>query len=71
MVKNASATNSVFALVLGLIAFLYLASVALVLCAEANAACVQRLYPRALLTPLTDDVDLTAGRRAKRRQAVR
>ena len=61
MVKNASATNSVFALVLGLIAFLYLASVALVLCAEANAVRVQRLWPRALLTPLTDDVDLTSG----------
>ena len=61
VVKNASATNSVFALVLGLIAFLYLASVALVLCAEANAVRVQRLWPRALLTPLTDDVDLTSG----------
>lgn len=35
-VKRASATNSVFALVLGALAFLFLASVALVLCAEVN-----------------------------------
>jgi membrane protein len=60
-VKHASATNSVFALVLGLLAFLYLTSVIVVLCAEANAVRVDVLYPRALLTPLTDNVDLTVG----------
>lgn len=70
VVRNASATNSVFALVLGLIAFLYLASVALVLCVEVNAVRVDRLYPRALLTPFTDAVDLTHGdRRAYTKQA--
>lgn len=70
VVRHASATNSVFALVLGLIAFLYLASVALVLCAEANAVRVQHLYPRALLSPLTDEVDLTGGdERSYRNQA--
>ena len=58
---TASATNGVFALVLGLLAFLYLASVAVVLCVEVNVVRVDRLYPRALLTPFTDDVDLTAG----------
>jgi membrane protein len=47
-VKSASAT---FALVLGLLAFLYLASASLVLCAEVNVVRVDRLYPRALLTP--------------------
>ena len=61
VVRGASATNSVFAVVLGLLAFLYLAAVALVLCVEANVVRVERLYPRALLTPLTDDVDLTEG----------
>ncbi len=61
VVRDASATNGVFALVLGLISFLYLASVAAVLCIEINAVRVDRLYPRALLTPLTDDVELTEG----------
>ncbi|OBI94408.1 ribonuclease BN [Mycobacterium alsense] len=62
-VKSASATNSVFALVLGLLAFLYLVSSTLVLCAEINVVLVERLYPRALLTPFVDDVDLTSADR--------
>jgi YihY family inner membrane protein len=62
-VKTASATNSVFALVLGLLAFLYLLSMTLVLCAEINVVLVERLYPRALLTPFTDNVDLTQADR--------
>jgi len=49
--------------VLGLLAFLYLISVSLVLCAEINAVRVDRLYPRALLTPFTDDVTLTSADR--------
>ena len=61
VVKHASATNAVFALVLGLIAFIYLAAVAIVLCVEINVVRVDQLYPRALLTPFTDNVDLTAG----------
>ena len=63
VMNTASATNGVFALVLGLLAFLYLASVVGVLCVEINVVRVDRLYPRALLTPFTDDVDLTAGDR--------
>ncbi len=63
VVKSASATNSVFALVLGLLAFLYLIATALLLCATANVVAVDRLYPRALLTQFTDDVDLTGGDR--------
>jgi YihY family inner membrane protein len=62
-VTTASATNSVFALVLGLLAFLFLISVSLVVCAEVNVVRVDRLHPRALLTPFTDDVDLTAADR--------
>jgi len=63
VMDTASATNGVFALVLGLLAFLYLASVVGVLCVEINVVRVDKLYPRALLTPFTDDVDLTAGDR--------
>ncbi len=61
VVKHASATNGVFALVLGLIAWLYLEAVIVVLCAEVNVVRSRRLYPRALLTPFTDNVQLTSG----------
>lgn len=62
-VKRASATNSVFALVLGALAFLFLASVALVMCAEINVVLVEKLYPRALLGAFTDDAELTTADR--------
>ncbi|OBH07016.1 ribonuclease BN [Mycobacterium sp. E2699] len=62
-VKSASATNSVFALVLGLLAFLFLVSSTLVLCAEINVILVEQLYPRALLTPFTDEAELTQADR--------
>jgi len=61
VVKSASALNAVFALVLGLMAFIYLAATVLVLCVEVNVVRVDHLYPRALLTPFTDDVQLTPG----------
>ena len=61
VIKHASATNSVFAVVLGLLAFLYLTAVATIFCVEINAVRVDHLYPRALLTPFTDNVDLTRG----------
>ena len=61
VVKHASDTNGVFALVLGLIAFIYAASVAIMFCVEVNVVRVDRLYPRALLGPLTDNVVLTDG----------
>jgi membrane protein len=61
VVKKASDTNSVFALVLGLLAFLYLTALLVIVCAEINAVRVDKLYPRALLTPFTDDVRLTPG----------
>ncbi len=63
VVASSSATNSVFALVLGLVAFLFVVAVTLVLCAEIDAVRVNRLYPRALLTPFTDDVHLTVADR--------
>jgi membrane protein len=61
VVKNASATNGVFALVLGLIAWIYLGAVTVVFCVEINVVRSKRLYPRSLLTPFTDNVVLTAG----------
>lgn len=65
VVANSSATNGVFALVLGLVAWLFLVSVTVIMCIEVNVVRHQRLYPRALLTPFTDAVDLTeADRRA-------
>jgi membrane protein len=60
-----SAMNKTFGLVLGLIGIIYVASVMAVLGIEINVVLAERLYPRALLTPFTDDVDLTeADRRA-------
>jgi hypothetical protein len=49
LVKDSSPTNGVFALVLGMPAFLYVtATVAVVvLCVEINVVRVDRLYPRA------------------------
>ncbi len=61
VVKHASVTNSVFALVLGLFAWIYLGSVLVVFSVEYNAVRSLRLWPRALLTPFTDNVELTAG----------
>jgi YihY family inner membrane protein len=61
VVANASAVDAVFALVLGLFAFIYLAAVALMLCVEIDAVRVDHLYPRALLTPFVDHKDLTEG----------
>jgi inner membrane protein YhjD len=71
VVTGASAVNAVFALVLGLMAFLYLAAAVLVLCVEINVVRVEHLYPRALLTPFTDDVDLTSGDEEVYSQAAR
>ena len=60
-----SEMNGVFALVLGLIALLYIAASMGVLGLEINVVINQHLYPRALLTPFTDAVQLTeADRRA-------
>ncbi len=59
VVKHATESNTVFAVVLGLIAFLYLEATVVVFAVEYNVVRSQRLWPRALLTPFTDDVDLT------------
>jgi membrane protein len=65
VVAAASEMNGIFAIVLGLVALLFLASSMAVLGLEVSVVLQQRLYPRALLTPFTDAVDLTdADRRA-------
>jgi membrane protein len=65
VVKNSGATYGVFALVLGLFAWIFLAAIGVVIGSEINVVRTKRLYPRALLTPFTDNVDLTdADRRA-------
>jgi YihY family inner membrane protein len=52
-----------FAVVLATLAWLYLQSLILVLAAEINVVHDRRLWPRSLLTPFTDHVDLTAADR--------
>lgn len=60
-----SQMNQTFALVLGLFAFLFLVAAMTVLGHEINVVAYEHLYPRALLTPFTDNVSLTeADRRA-------
>jgi membrane protein len=65
VIQATEGMNQTFALVLGLMGFIYIASVMGVLGIEVNVVVARRLWPRALLTPFTDRVDLTeADRRA-------
>lgn len=59
VVNRVSAMNGIFALVLGLLTLIYLASVIAMLGVEINVVLAKRLYPRALLTPFIDGVVLT------------
>jgi hypothetical protein len=62
---DTSSMTQTFGLVLGLIGFLWIGAVMAVLAMEINVVLVRRLWPRALLTPFTDNVVLTdADRRA-------
>lgn len=63
VVQGASATYGVFAVVLGLLAWIFFAAVGVVISAEINVVRTKRLYPRALMTPFTDNVDLTPADR--------
>jgi len=57
--------NKTFGFVLGLVGIIYIAAVMGIVGAEVNVVLARRLWPRALLTPFTDAVDLTdADRRA-------
>ena len=65
IVAQTTEVNAIFALVLGLLALLFVAAAFGVLGVEVNVVLRERLYPRALLTPFTDAVQLTdADRRA-------
>ncbi len=57
--KGATATYGLFGLVLGLLAWIYLGAVTTVICAEYNAVRARQLWPRSLLTPYTDNAELT------------
>jgi membrane protein len=59
--KGDTATYGLFAIVLGLLAWIYLGAITVVLCAEFNAVRASRMWPRSLLTPFTDKVQLTPG----------
>jgi uncharacterized BrkB/YihY/UPF0761 family membrane protein len=50
-----------------LLAWLYLLAMILVLCAEINAVRARRLWPRNLLIPFIDDVNLTPADQASYR----
>jgi membrane protein len=65
VLTETSAMNQTFGLVLGLIGLIWLTAAGGVLGIEVNVVLERRLWPRALLTPFTDNVDLTdADRRA-------
>lgn len=59
VINKANQMNQTFALVLGLLAFIYVAAIMAVLGLELNVVLRRKLYPRALLTPFTDNVTLT------------
>ena len=70
VIAKASRMNGAFAVVLGLVALLYIASVMAMLGLEVNVVLGKQLYPRALLTPFTDAVRLTeADKRVYREYA--
>jgi uncharacterized BrkB/YihY/UPF0761 family membrane protein len=70
VVKKANEMNAVFAVVLGLVALIYIATVLAMIGLEVNVVLIKRLYPRALLAPFTDAVRLTeADKRVYREYA--
>jgi YihY family inner membrane protein len=57
--KGDTATYGLFAIVLGLMAWVYLGAITVVVCAEFNAVRAGRLWPRGLLAPFASDAVLT------------
>jgi YihY family inner membrane protein len=68
--KNASATYGLFALVIGLLSWLYLGAQITHLAAEINVVKARKLWPRSLKPPLTD-AEQRALSRAAKREALR
>ncbi len=52
VVRHASDTNAVFALVLGMLAFLYLSATAVLLCVEINVVRVSRILSQVAANPV-------------------
>lgn len=71
VIVRASAMNQTFALVLGLLALLFILTSFIVIGLQINVVRRRHLYPRALLTPFTDNVALTAGDRRAYAQYAR
>ena len=61
VVNSTNDTYGVFALVLGLMAWLFIVACILVFSVEINVVRVKGLYPRALLAPFTEDTELTGA----------
>ncbi|HEX4471017.1 MAG TPA: YhjD/YihY/BrkB family envelope integrity protein [Nocardioides sp.] len=59
VIKETSGMNGTFALVLGLVGIIYLASVMGMLGIEVNVVLARRLWPRSLASLFTDNTDLT------------
>jgi membrane protein len=60
---GSSQVYGLFGIVLGLMAWIYLEAVIVVLAAELNVVLARGLWPRSLLTPFVEDVDLTGADR--------
>ncbi|GAB1334020.1 hypothetical protein ACE1SV_06100 [Streptomyces sp. E-15] len=61
VLRGATATYGMFGIVLGLLAWIYLAALVYLATAEIVAVRCLRLWPRSLLTPFTDRVHLATG----------
>ncbi|MDQ2757273.1 MAG: YihY/virulence factor BrkB family protein [Actinomycetota bacterium] len=61
--NRGGALYGTFGVILATIAYVYLQALAVMVAAEVNVVLHLRLWPRSLLTPFTDDVELTAGDR--------
>ena len=70
VIKDADLTYGVFAIVLGLLAWIFLGAVGVVVGIEIDVVRMKQLYPRALMTPFTDNVQLTSADRRSYRDAV-
>lgn len=57
--QGTSASYGVFGIVLGLLAWIYLAAVVALFCAEINTVRVLHLHPRSLLSAVPDDTSVT------------
>jgi YihY family inner membrane protein len=63
--RGSTQVYGLFAIVLGLLGWIYLEAIVVVLAAELNVVLAERLWPRALLGPFVEAVDLTdADRRS-------